>query len=125
MTTCLASCEFPHSGIGNHWINVSHLLPEITGSPSHAVPHPIVLGDVAPAGATTLRTEELFKPFITEDQHRVSLNQQTRFFIIQAPLLELLRREEVEEILLAIAFNALLGMGWTAQVTTERALTAA
>jgi len=94
---------------------MSHLLPQIPRRPAHCVLQPVVPGDVAPAAAAALRAEQLLQPFIAEHQHRVGLNHQLSLAVAHAPLL--LRREQVEVVLLAIALDPLLRMGWAEQLT--------
>jgi len=96
---------------------MGHLLPQIPRSPAHRVFHPVVFGDVAPAAPSALRAEQLLQPFIAEYQHRVSLDHQLGPSVAHAPFPQLLRREQVEVILLAIALDSLLWMGWAEQLT--------
>ena len=72
----------------------------------------VVLGDIAPTAATALRVEQLLEPFIAEHHHRVSLDHQLGLAEAHPPFPQLLRREQVEVILLAIALDPLLRMGW-------------
>jgi len=89
---------------------MGYLLPQIPRSPAHRVLHPVLFGDVAPAAAAALRTEQLLQPFIAEHQYRIGLNQQLRLAVAHAPLLQLLRRDQVQEIFFAVAFNVLVRM---------------
>ena len=72
----------------------------------------IVLCDVAPTAVTALRAEQLFKPFITDHLHGVGPDRKLRLAGVHAPLTQLLGCQQVQKILFAIAFNALVVMGW-------------
>ncbi len=100
-----------HRGVRLYWIHMGHLLPEVARRPAHRVQHPVDPGDMAPAAAAALRAEQLLQPFIAEHQHRIGLNHQLRPFVAHAPRLQLLRREQMQEILLAVALYPLLRMG--------------
>jgi len=95
---------------------MGRLLPQLPRRPAHRVLHPVVPGDVAPATVAALRAEQLLQPFIAEHKHRVGLNHQLSLSVAHAPFLQLLRREQVQEIFLAVAFDALPGMGRAEQL---------
>jgi hypothetical protein len=79
--------------------------------------HPVDPGDMAPAAAAALRAEQLLQPFIAEHQHRIGLDHQLCPFVAHAPRLQLLRREQMQEILLAVALDPLLRVGRAEQLT--------
>ena len=97
-------------------IHVGDLLPEIPGCPAHGVLHAVVLDHVAPAARAALRAEKLLKPFVAEYQHWISLDHELGGFVRHTPGLELFRLEQVQEVLLAIAFKPLLGVGRAKQL---------
>jgi len=99
---------------------MGHLLPQVPRRPAHRVLHAAVFGDVAPAAAAALWAEQLLQPFIAENQHRVGLKHQLGLSVAHTPLLQLLWRQQVQKILLAIALNALLRMGWAEQLSPLR-----
>ncbi len=77
-------------------------------------------GDVAPVAAAALRTKKLFQPLVAEHQHRIGLDHQLCPFVAQAPRLQFLRREQMQEILLAIALYPLLRVGRAEQLPPLR-----
>ena len=102
------------------WVDMRDLLPEIPGCPAHGVLHAVVLDHVAPAARSALRAEQLLKPFVAEYQHWIGLDHELGGFMRHAPGLELFRLEQMQKVLLAIAFNPLLGMGWAKQLPLLR-----
>jgi hypothetical protein len=82
----------------------------------------VVLDHMAPAAAAALWAEQLLKPFMAQHQHRVGLNHQAGPLVGHAPLLKLLRAQQVQKILLAVAFDALFWVGGAKQFTPARAL---
>ncbi len=64
--------------------------------------------------------EKLPQPFVAEYQHRIGLDHQLRPFVAYALSLQLLRREQMQEILLAVALDPLLRMGWSEQLSPLR-----
>ncbi len=115
-----AAGEFAHCGVRLQGIHVGHLLPEVTRGPAHRVQHPVDQGDMAPAAAAALRAEQLLKPFIAEHQHRIGLDHQLCPFVAHPPRLQLLRREQMQEILFAVALNPLFRVGRAEQLTPLR-----
>jgi hypothetical protein len=111
-----AAGEFAHGGIRLQGIHVGHLLPEFARGPAHRVQYPVDPGDMAPAAAAALRAEQLLQPFVAEHQHRIGLDHQLRPFVAHAPRLQLLRREQMQEILLAVALNPLFRVGRAEQL---------
>jgi hypothetical protein len=75
---------------------------------------------MAPAPAAALRAEQLLHPFVAEHQHRIGLDHQLRPFVTHPPRLQLLRREQMQEILLAVALNPLFRVGWSEQLPPLR-----
>jgi len=97
---------------------MGHLLPPLRRRQAHRVLHTAVFGDVSPAAAAALRAEQLLQPFVAEHLHWIGLNQQLSLSVAHATMLQLLRREQAQETFLAVAFNALLGMGRAEQLAT-------
>ena len=108
--------EFTHRWVGHHRIHVGHLLPQLPWRPAHRVLYPVVLGYVAPAVATTNWAEQLFKKLVADHQHRIGLDHQLGSLIRHASGLELLAGEQVQEVLPAIALDALLRVGRAAKL---------
>ncbi len=96
---------------------MGHLLPQLPRRPVHFVQHPVDPLDMAPAAAAALRAEQLLQPFIAEHQHRIGLNHQLCSFVAHAPCLQLLRREQMQKILLAVPLDPLLRVGRAEQLT--------
>ena len=92
------------------------LLPEVLWCPAHGVLHAVVLDHMAPATRAALRAEQLLKPFVAEYQHWIGLDHQLGGFVRYTPGLELFRLEQMQKVLLAIAFDALLGVGRAKQL---------
>ena len=82
-----------------------HLLPELPRCPPHRVLHAIVLSHMAPAARAALRAIQLLKPFVAEYQHWIGLDHELGGFMRHAPGLELFRLEQMQKVLLAIAFQ--------------------
>ena len=94
---------------------MGHLLPQIPGCPAHAVVDPIVLGDVAPTAGAALGAKQLFQPLIAEHQHGIGMDHQLGPFGGHAPLLQFFRAQQMQKIFPAIAFDALIQVGWAEQ----------
>lgn len=71
---------------------------------------------MAPAARAALRAEQLLKPFVAQHQHRIGLDHKLCGLVRHTPGLELFRLEQVQEVLLAMPFDALLGVGWAKQL---------
>jgi hypothetical protein len=99
---------------------MGHLLPQVARGPEHRVQHPVDPFDMAPAAATALRAEQLLQPFVAEHQHRIGLDHQLRPVVAHAPSFQLFRREQMQEILLPVALDPLLRMGWAEQLPLLR-----
>ncbi len=104
---------------------MGHLLPEVAWGPAHRVQNPVDPGDMAPAAAAALRAEQLLQPFVAEHQHRIGLDHQLRPFVAHAPRLQLFRREQMQEILLAVALDPLLRVDRAEQLPPLRPAVAA
>ena len=73
-------------------------------------------GSQAPAARAALQAEQLFKSFVAQHQHLIGLDHQLGGFVGHPPCLELLGFEKVQKVLLAIARDALLGVGRAKQL---------
>jgi hypothetical protein len=62
-------------------------------------------------GHAAAGAEQLFESFVAQHQHRVGVDHEAGFPVVHATGLELLRGEQMEEMLAAVAFDALLGVG--------------
>ncbi len=80
---------------------------------------------MAPAAAAALRAEQLLQPFVAEHQHRIGLDNQLRPFVGHSPQFQLFLREQMKEILLPVAFDSLLRMGWAEELPPLRPAVAA
>ena len=77
--------ELAHRGVAMQAIHVGHLLPEVPRGPAHRMNHPIQLGYMAPATGASAWTKQFLQPFVTEHQHRVSLDDQLGLGFFYAP----------------------------------------
>ena len=111
ITTGVAAGVVAHRRICRRGIYMGHLLPEIPRRPVHRVCHLVVLNHMAPTAAAALRAEQLLQPFVAQHQHRIGTEDQLRFFGIDAPLLQLLRLQQMQVVLLAAALDQLIWMG--------------
>ena len=93
------------------------LLPEFPRRPAQLMHHSVDPGDVAPAARAALRAEQLLQPLVAEHQHGVGLDHQLGRFVGHAPGFELLRAQQVQEVLLAVALDPLIRMPRTEQLS--------
>ena len=84
-----------HYRICRGGINVSHLLPEIPGSPTNRVDDFVVLDHMTPTTRTAFRAKQLLQPFIAQHQHWLGVDNQFRFFRFHPPLLQLVRLQQM------------------------------
>ena len=70
-----------------------------------------------PAAAAALGAEQFFEPLVAQHQHGVGIDDQLCFFGIHPTLLELLRLQQMQVVLLTVALNPLLRMGRAEQFT--------
>ena len=96
---------------------MGHLFPELPGRPAHRVDDRVVLGHVTPAAMAALRAEQLLQSFVAENQHRVGMDDQLSFFGLHPSLLQLLRLQQMQVVLLAVALDGLIRMGRAEQFT--------
>ncbi len=104
---------------------MGRLLPQLARGPAHRVDRPVDPGDVAPAAAAALRAEQLLEPFVAEYQHGISLDDQLRPFLTHSPRLQLFWCKQMQEILLPVAIDPLLRMGWAEELPPFRPAVAA
>jgi len=90
---------------------MGHLFPEIPGSPADAVLNAVVFGEMTPATAAALRTEQFLEPLIAEHQHGVGIDHQLSALGRHAALLQLFGLQQVQKVFLPVALNALIRMG--------------
>lgn len=76
MTARLTTREFTDRGVRHNRVHVGNLLPEFTRGPADRVADTIMLDHMTPVSTSTLGAEELFEPFIAQNQNRVGLNHQ-------------------------------------------------
>ena len=93
------------------------LLPQLPRRPAHLMHHSVDPGDVAPAARAALRAEQLLQSLVAQHQHRVGLDHQLGRFVGHAPGFELFRPQQVQEVLLAVAVDLLLRVGWAEQLS--------
>lgn len=115
-----ASAEFTHRGIRVQGIDMGHLFPELPWRPPHRMACLVVLDHMAPVAAAALRAEQLLEPLIAQHQHRIGVDDQPCLSVVDSPLLELLRGEEMQEILPAVALDPLVRMDRAEQLPTPR-----
>ena len=96
---------------------MGHLLPQLPRCPAHRVPHRIVFDHMAPTAVAAFRAEQLLQPFVAQHQHRVGVEDQQRLLCRNAALLKLLRLQQMQVILLAVALEQLVRMGRAEQLT--------
>ena len=95
---------------------MGHLFPELPRCPSHRVGDLVMFDHVAPVAATALGAEQFLQPFVAQHQHGVGIEDQLRLLGIDAALLQLLRLQQMQKVLLAVALDALLRVGRTKQL---------
>ena len=94
---------------------MGHLLPQIPRCPADAVVDPVMFGDVAPTAGATHGAKQLFQPLIAEHQHGLGIDHQLGPFGGHATLLQFFRAQQMQKIFPAIAFDALIRVGWAEQ----------
>ena len=102
-----------------------HLHPQLPRRPPHRVFNLVVFRDVTPGAAPTLRAEKFFQPLMTQNQHGIGVDDQSRLFLWHTTSAELLRRQQMEKILLSIAVDQLTWMGRAEKLASPDAATAA
>jgi len=102
-----------------------HLHPQLPRRPPHRVFNLVVFRDVTPGAVPTLRTEKFFQPLMTQNQHGIGVDDQSCLFLWHATSAELIRRQQMEKILLSIAVDQLPWMGRAEKLTSPDAATAA
>ena len=95
---------------------MGHLFPQFPWRPARAVNHTVDLGDVAPTARAALRAKQLLQPLIAEHKHRIGLDHQLRVLVAHAAGFQLIRAQHMQEILLAVALDPLLGVGRAKQL---------
>ena len=96
---------------------MGHLFPQLPRSPAHRVLHCVVFGHMEPAAVAALGAEQFFEPLVAQHQHRVGIDDQLRFSGIHASLLQLLRLQQMQVILLAVALDPLVRVSRAEQLT--------
>ncbi len=120
-----AAGEFAHDGVRLQAINVCYLLPEVTRGPAHLMQYTVDPGDMAPVAAAAWGAEKLLQPIVAKYHHRIGPDHEVRPFVAYALRFQLFRREQMQEILLAVTLVPIVGMCWAEQLPPLRTAFAA
>ena len=92
------------------------LLLELSRRPAQLMHNSVDPGDLAPVAPAALRAEQLLQPHVAQHQHWMGLDHQLGCLVGHAPRFEPVRAHLVQELLLSVSLDQLLGVRWAEQL---------